>query len=158
LIATSLGDIELPAGAWLVTLALAVMLLIALLGWWRAATRLSRRNRVRQRAARKAESQAERLLERHGFKILDRQLVTSWLLQVDGESEEVTSRVDLLVERGGRVYVADVKSGGQAPDPRRPATRRQMLEYLLAFDADGALVVDMSCREIRSVAFPGLLG
>lgn len=157
MIETSLGDIELPTGAWLITVALAVLLLIALLGWWRAATRLSRRSRVRQRAARKAESQAERLLERYGFKILDRQLVISWLLEVDGESEEVTSRVDLLVERGGKVYVADVKSGEQAPDPRRPATRRQMLEYLLAFDADGALVVDMSCRKIRSVAFPDLL-
>jgi membrane protein implicated in regulation of membrane protease activity len=151
------GDLELPSQAWLVALALAVLLLIALLGWWRAATRLSRRSRVRQRTARKAEGRAERLLERRGYHILERQLVQSWRLEIDGVSEEVTSRVDLLVERDGKVYVADVKSGEQAPDPRRPATRRQMLEYLLAFDADGALVVDMSSREIRSVAFPGLL-
>ncbi|MEE8524810.1 MAG: hypothetical protein V3T72_12820 [Thermoanaerobaculia bacterium] len=138
------------------TLVLAFLLVIALWGWWRARTRLSRASRRRNRRARKAETDAERLLESLGFTILDRQLSQQWTLEVDGEPREVLSRADLLVERGRRLFVADVKSGDLAPDPSRPATRRQLLEYLLAFDVDGALVVDMRRRQVRSVAFPGL--
>jgi hypothetical protein len=37
-------------------------------------------------------------------------------------------------------------------------SRRQLLEYLMAFGADGALVVDMVAGEVREVEFPGLLG
>lgn len=140
------------------TLVLAVLLVIALWGWWRARNRLSRASRVRNRRAQKAETDAERLLESLGFTILDRQLSQYWTLEIDGGPREVLSRADLLVERGAHLYVADVKSGDLAPDPSRPATRRQLLEYLLAFDVDGALVVDMRRRQVRSVAFPGLLG
>ena len=137
--------------------ALVLALAAALWGWHRARNRLSRASRRRNRRARRAETDAERLLEAQGFAILERQLTGRWSIEVDGEPREVSCRADLLVERCGRLYVADVKSGGVAPDPRKPSTRRQLLEYLLAFDADGALVVDMERRQVRSVAFPGLL-
>jgi hypothetical protein len=140
------------------TAILAVLLVIARWGWWRARTRLSRASRGRNRRAQRAETDAERLLESLGFAILDRQLSRFWSLEVDGEPREVMSRADLLVERDRRHYVADVKSGALAPDPGRPATRRQLLEYLLAFDVDGALVVDMERRRVLSVSFPGLFG
>ena len=143
---------------WILVVLLAIVLVVALWGWWRAATRLSRASRRRQRVARRGETAAERLLERLGFVILDRQLTRNWQLEVDGTSETVSSRVDLLVERDGSVFVADVKTGRQAPDPRRPATRRQLLEYLLAFEADGALVVDMEGQDVRTVSFRGLFG
>ncbi len=136
---------------------LVLALATALWGWRRARTRLSRASRRRNRRARRAETAAERLLEAEGFTILERQPTKRWLLEVDGESHQVSCRADLLVERGGTFYVADVKSGGAAPDPRQPATRRQLLEYLLAFDADGALVIDMERRQVRAVGFPGLL-
>ncbi len=136
---------------------LAVLWLAALWGWRRARTRLSRASRRRNRRARRAETEAERLLESAGFAILERQLTQRWQLEVDGEPQEVLCRADLLVARRRRLYVADVKSGQTAPDPRQPATRRQLLEYLLAFDVDGALVVDMRRRRVHAVAFPGLL-
>jgi membrane protein implicated in regulation of membrane protease activity len=140
------------------TAVLAVLLLIALWGWWRARSRWSRASRGRNRRAQKAETEAERLLESLGFTILDRQLSRSWTLEVDGEPRAVSSRADLVVERDRRLFVADVKSGDLAPDPALPATRRQLLEYLLAFDVDGALIVDMRRRQVRSVSFPGLFG
>jgi len=77
--------------------------------------------------------------------------------EIDGELREVSSRADLLLERHHRLYVADVKSGELAPRPDQPATRRQLLEYLLAFGADGALVVDMRRRRVHAVGFPDLL-
>lgn len=151
-------ELELPSAPWLVLIgALAMLLVLALWAWRRAAGRVGRANRARQRTARKAETEAEKLLGGLGFTILERQPVARWRLEVDGESREVSSRADFLVENGGRLFVADVKSGDEAPRPHRPATRRQLLEYLLAFEADGALVVDMRRRRVRSVSFPGLL-
>lgn len=153
-----MNELELPPAPWLLLIGmLGLLLLAALWGWRRAATRVGRANRARQRTARKAETEAEKLLASLGFAILERQPTVRWHLEIDGESQEVASRADLLVEGGGRLYVADVKSGDEAPRPDRPATRRQLLEYLLAFEADGALLVDMRRRRVRSVSFPGLL-
>ncbi len=143
---------------WLLVFALAAAWLLATLAWWRAIRRPSLRQRRRMKTARRAETEAERLLEAAGYDIIERQLTHRWDLEVDQEAREVTSRADLLLEREGRFYVADVKTGGKAPDPAQPATRRQLLEYLLAFEADGALVVDMEARTLHEVAFPGLLG
>ena len=150
----ALTSLETP---WLFVLALAALLGLALLGWWRARRRLARANRGRQRLARWAERAAERLVRKAGYKIVDRQPLRHWELRVDGRRRRVSSRVDLLVERRGRRYVADVKTGGMAPDPRKPATRRQLLEYLLVFEAQGALIIDMEARRIRQVEFPDLL-
>lgn len=153
-----MNELELPSAPWLLVIALLVLLLLrALWGWWRASTRVARANRVRQRTARQAENEAEKLLASLGFTILERQAVVRWRLEVDGEDREVSSRADLLVEKDGRLFVADVKTGDDAPRPHLPATRRQLLEYLLAFEADGALVVDMRRRKVRSVSFRGLL-
>lgn len=151
----ALSRIDTP---WLVAAALAVLLAVALLGWWRERGRVGRANRARGRRARRAENEAERWLERQGYAVLERQVVGRFDLAVDGERLEVTCRADLLLERDGCLYVADVKTGEEAPNPALPATRRQLLEYLLAFAADGALVVDMRRRRVLEVSFPGLLG
>ena len=142
-----------------------VMSLVALLFaglWWRARTRGSRRSRSRNRRAQIGEGAAERLLERAGFAILERQLHTTWSMMVDGTAREVRSRADLLVQarrvrgiRRGAVFVAEVKTGTTAPDPTHPATRRQLLEYLHVFDAHGVLLVDMEAQRVHRVAFPG---
>ncbi|HMV67522.1 MAG TPA: PD-(D/E)XK nuclease family protein, partial [Myxococcota bacterium] len=120
------------------------------------AGRAGRRSRVRNLRARAAEDEAERLLAREGYALIERQAAAALLIEVDGEPREVGCRADLLVERDGRLYVADVKSGALATDPTLPATRRQLLEYLLAYEVDGALLVDMEARQIREVVFPAL--
>lgn len=135
---------------WLLLAAIAALLL-ALLGWWRASTRMSRANRARQVVARAGEVEAERLLSRQGFTILDRQQTAWWSLRVDGEPVEVWCRADLLVERAGVRFVAEVKTGARAPDPTRPATRRQLLEYLHAFEVDGVLLVDVPAARVVRV-------
>jgi hypothetical protein len=116
-----------------------------------AAPARAARRRV-DRAAR-GEAEALALCEREGYRVLAVQPEYAWGVEVDGEARQVRLRPDLLVERGGRRFVADVKTGGQAPDPLYPATRRQLLEYLLACGVDGVLVVDMEARQIRSLGF-----
>ena len=50
--------------------------------------------------------------------------------------------------------MAEVKTGAVATKIETAATRRQMLEYAVAFGTDGVLLVDMQAREIRDVVFP----
>jgi hypothetical protein len=55
--------------------------------------------------------------------------------------------------RVGR-YIAEVKTGRAAVRLDTAATRRQLLEYRVAFDVDGVLLVDAEAGEIRLVEFP----
>lgn len=139
-----------PAWVWL-----AVICMLAC-GWWWASTRIRRGNMRRGRAARQAESDAERLLRAKGFRVEDRQATRTFDIDVDGEPVEVMCRADLLVRRRRRRYVAEVKSSGRTSNPAHPDTRRQLLEYRLAFDVDGVLLVDMAQRNVVEVGFPFL--
>lgn len=83
-----------------------------------------------------------------------RQARREWTIAIDGQRVPVELRADLLVAHGARRLVAEVKTGQHAPDPRQTATRRQLLEYRLAFDADGILLVDPEAGRIREIGFP----
>ncbi|MEQ1566040.1 MAG: hypothetical protein ABMA64_10415 [Myxococcota bacterium] len=138
-----------------VAVVVCVALIAALaLGWWRATGWVGRANVRRQSVARAGEDEAERLLERLGFEVLERQVTGVWWMEVDGDPREVRCRADLLVRRKDRRFVAEVKTGDRAPSPTLPATRRQLLEYTLAFEVDGVLLLDMERRRVRVVRFP----
>ena len=145
-----------PGGVLLALLiALLVLLCAALaLGWWRASRRWSRASRSRNRRAQRGEAEARALLEDEGYEVLDTQLSAGWTIEVDGEPVDVRVRADLLVARDGLRYVAEVKTGGQAPDPTYPPTRRQLLEYMLVFEPDGLLLVNPDEGTITEVGFP----
>lgn len=117
--------------------------------------------RARRRAARAiaGEDGAAELLQRAGYRIVARQATARWAPLLDGEPYETEVRADYLVEADGERLVAEVKTGDEAPRLATAATRRQLLEYLVAFDADGVLLV---CPEhgsrgvIHRVEFPGV--
>jgi hypothetical protein len=136
---------------------LAAALLLAVILLRRARGRIRRGNLRRGARAARAEGDAELLLHRAGYRVVDRQLSGTWTLRVDGEDREVSVRADLIVRRRRRLYVAEVKTGRSAPRPDLPETRRQLLEYLLAFDVAGVLLVDMEAGSVHAVEFPGLL-
>lgn len=140
--------------SWVVCLIAVCCAALSLWGWSRARSRVSRSNRARNRLAADGERAAERLLVSHGYVVLDRQVTTRWEIEVDGALLPCSSRADLLVERAGLRFVAEVKTGSRAPDPTTPQTRRQLLEYLMAFPGHGALLVDMEECTIREVRFP----
>jgi hypothetical protein len=118
-----------------------------------AALRRSLRARRRGARAVQGERDAEMLLEEAGFEILERQLPTVWTLCCDGEPTEFDLRADLLVSREGQQYVAEVKTGIHAPDLRNAATRRQLLEYALAYQSPTILLVDVEGDAIVEVTF-----
>jgi hypothetical protein len=68
----------------------------------------------RQRAAR-GEARAEVLLARLGYEVEARQVEAAWAVEVDGEAAPIRVRADLLVRRGARRWVAEVKTGEVAP-------------------------------------------
>jgi membrane protein implicated in regulation of membrane protease activity len=135
-------------------LILAVLCMVLVLALRMSLRRGSTASKMRNRRAQAGEARAERLLLRQGFSIVDRQVSRSWTVDVDGESWEASVRADLLVEKDGRTFVAEVKTGALAPDPLYPPTRRQLLEYFFVFDPDGLLLVDVEADAIFEVAFP----
>ena len=140
----------------IIIILLLVVALLLLMGRWRQSSGHRRAVQRAQRAA-AGEEAAEGLLEAHGYTVVDRQVRCLWWMDVDGEEEEFELRADLLVERGGERFIAEVKTGQRAPDPSYPPTRRQLLEYRLAFDPYGILLVDMESHEILTVDFPRAL-
>ena len=130
-------------------LAIAVTIVMAARRWYKRWIRRRQWSR-----AQGAEAEASRLLERLGYDVLGAQVEGSYSLVVDGEPMNVPLRADYMVSRRGRRYIAEVKSGKSAPRLSTAATRRQLLEYLVAFEVDGVLLVDGEERQVHEVVFP----
>ncbi len=118
----------------------------------------ARRERERQvahfaRSARAAEGEVDAgaLLEEAGYRVLARQVAGSWTVEADGEPQTFGLRADYLVDRAGRRYIAEVKTGRRATRLSNGATRRQLLEYWAAFEVDGVLLVDADLEAITEV-------
>ena len=134
-------------GAALLLMALGAALSRALRGW-------KVRRRTRRALAR--EDDAEDILRAAGYTIEARHPAQPWTIQVDDEEVTLQLRVDYLVKRDNLLFIADAKYGHIATALRHGPTRRQLLEYLLAYNADGALLVDMTAERVFDVQFLGL--
>ncbi len=144
-------------GAWLVVFAGLAVALLSLGAFVRGVLqKWSRRRRMRGRMARaqRGEREAEALLERAGWAVVGCQVQGSYGLWVGGRERPVALRADYLVEAQGRRFVAEVKTGTKAVDLGTPATRRQLLEYRVAFDVEGVLLVDAEAGRVEEVRFP----
>jgi len=150
-----LVETQVPVHVWIAIAAVAVAFALAQALRARAMVWLEKW-RLTQRAehAASAEAWAARLLEDAGYAILGTQVRTSYVLWVDRREMVIGLRADYVVRRKGRTFVAEVKSGHYAPSLETASTRRQLLEYLLAFDVDGVLLVDGEVGEIQQITFP----
>jgi len=139
---------------WLLLAGIVALLALqtARIGW--LGRRPGARARSRARRAQQGERDAEPLLRRLGYRVLERQPTGSWRITLDGEALDLQLRADLLVCRRGRRFVADAKTGERAPRITHGPTRRQLLEYRLAFDVDGVLLVDPERATVQEVTFP----
>lgn len=142
----------------LLAVALAGALVALVVGRWLRAWRGSWRAKARARRAGGGEDDAADMLRRAGFTIVARQARTWWSPTIDGEPIETELRADYLVESEGELFVAEVKTGEEAPQLTTAATRRQLLEYQIAFriafGADGVLLVCPELGSIQRVQFP----
>lgn len=121
----------------------------ALERWWQA---MARRRMARR--ARRGEVSARRMLRRLGYTIEAEQPALCWPTIVGGQRLEIRLRADFLVSARGELYVAEVKTGDLVASLRHGPTRRQLLEYQLAYGADGVLLVDVLQASVVEVSFP----
>ncbi|MFM7201250.1 MAG: hypothetical protein ACKO6N_10710 [Myxococcota bacterium] len=144
----------LPSWSLLVLAVLMVLLSLAVWGG-HALRRAQLRHRLQRRATRgrEGEQEAERLLKRQGYRVLDRQVTQESGLWVDETYHAVKLRADFLVEKGDETFVVEVKTGEVAPDPTSAATRRQLLEYAHAYPVDGLLLADMHEGRLHRIVF-----
>ncbi len=142
-------------------LALALIALLGLLALQTLRLFLLRR-RARVRLAghvalgARGEERARKLLRAAGYRIRGEQARGGYVLEIDGEPRKIHLRADFLVERSGRMYVAEVKSGEENSTISGRATRRQLLEYSIAFAVDGVLLVGVRDGTIAEVRFPSV--
>ncbi len=118
-----------------------------------AARGRSRRARRVGRVAADGELAGAALLAAAGFTIVDRQARHVLPVEVDGERYDAGLRCDYLAERAGERWVAEVKTGRDAPSLANPATRRQLLEYQVAYGAVGVALVDATAGTVHEVRF-----
>lgn len=123
----------------------------ALERWWQALVR----RRVARRA-RRGERSARGMLRQLGYVIEAEQPRCSWPMVVGGRRLLIRLRADFLVSARGEIYVAEVKTGELVANLRHGPTRRQLLEYQLAYGACGVLLVDVLQASVVEVRFPDL--
>lgn len=135
-----------------------LVLLSMLVALWAAqaihAWRGSWRARRRAERAGAGEDLAADMLEDAGYRVVERQARVLWGPLLDGEPQLMELRADYLVEGNGQLLVAEVKTGELAPSLETAATRRQLLEYHVAFAVDGVLLVSPEQGSIQRVMFP----
>ena len=103
--------------------------------------------------ARRAETAAVKVLQQQGYQIIDIQKRVPIVTLMDGSPYNNWVQADFIVEKRGRRYVVDVKTGEQATKVTNSATRRQLLEYYLIYRPDGILLLDMEYGKLREVNF-----
>ena len=114
---------------------------------------LSTRQAVKRVAVSKyAEKKAEKLLKRNGFQIVDRQQSRPLVIRTGNTFHRYWIRIDFLVKKNGRTYVVEVKSGHKNKITKRE-TRRQLLEYFLAYKPHGIILFDMETKKFSEIKF-----
>lgn len=139
---------------WLVALGGACLALLLL---WIISRVLRKLRMWRLRSGgRSAERRAIALLAQHGYRLVSEQAQLTGSYLLDGHTKTYHLRCDLLVERRGRRYLAEVKGGTQQTHPGRREVRRQLLEYQYLAQSDGVLLVNVRERRVHLVQFPGV--
>ena len=105
-----------------------------------------------RKKGRKAEKKAVKLLQKRGFRVLERDPAFASELLVDDHVTRFPVTPDLLVERDGQRFVVEIKSYRDNISIQTASIRRQVLEYLWASGLP-CLLVTMPEGNIEMVDF-----
>ena len=105
-----------------------------------------------KKRGRKGERNSIILLENYGYKILDEQIKLNGYFFIDGKLSEFDLRPDLLVEKDGIKYIAEIKTG-EVANPSNRNTRRQLHEYSYYSNQEDVLLVDPIKKSIKKLSF-----
>ena len=115
--------------------------------WWKNFLFMLVRNR-----GKKGERSSINLLEKNGYKVLDEQIKLNGYFFIDDELNEFDLRPDLLVEKDGIKYIAEIKTG-EVANPSNRNTRRQLHEYSYYSNQEVVLLVDPIKKTIKRLSF-----
>jgi len=107
----------------------------------------------RMKKARKGELKAIELLQHNGYEVLDTQRQMQYNMIVDNKKYLISVKADMIVKKGKKMYIAEVKTGEKAPSANLSATRRQLLEYYMVYKPDGIILVDMEKQLLKKVEY-----
>ena len=105
-----------------------------------------------RRRGKKGEKASIKLLEKNGYRILEEQIKLDGYILVDDALSKFELRPDLLVEKDGIRYIAEIKTG-EVANPSNRNTRRQLHEYSYYSGQDIILLVDPKKNSIKRVSF-----
>ena len=77
----------------------------------------------------------------------------AYTLFIDDKPHRVTVKADMIVKKGSKTYVAEVKTGEKVTSPKYTDTRRQLLEYYMVYRPNGLILVDMERQKLRTVEY-----
>lgn len=143
---------QLEAVLWLAIALATLVVVVAMVRAWLRGMRAH----ARSTRAVAGEREGASILRARGYAILGAQVAIEHAVEIDGVTVSMGLRADYLVSKNGARFVAEVKTGALAPRIDTAATRRQLLEYEVAFDVDGVLLVDADTERVHTVAFPAL--
>lgn len=115
-----------------------------------------RKSKARNERAQKGEQRAVALLQRRGYRVIERQVQLTYPVVVNGKEWPITVRADYLARKKGRTFVVEVKTGSLASSLQHGPTRRQLLEYRVAFSVDGVLLACPESHTLTEIGFPAL--
>ena len=115
--------------------------------WWKNFLFMLLRKR-----GKKGEITALKLLEKKGYRVLDEQIKLCGYFFINDKLKKFDLRPDLLVEKDGVRYIAEVKTG-EAADPANVQTRRQLHEYSYYGNQNVVLLVDPIKKSIKFLSF-----
>lgn len=148
---------RLPTWAWAVA-AVTLVVVGARAALWAARVVRARAPARSRRMGAAGAARAAAVLERAGCRIVACEVVREGVVEVDGRPEPFVVRADFVVERRGRLWVAEAKGGPGSTSVHDRATRRQLLEYAHVFGVEGVLLVDGRRGTIHLVRFPRATG
>ena len=97
--------------------------------------------------------EAENLLLKYGFKILERRPKGTLITYINGKPNLGIIQADFLVSKKGKTFVAAIKSGEFTSAESDTALRRLLIEYNYVYKPDALLIVDMNEGRVKHVEF-----
>ena len=99
------------------------------------------------------ENKAWGFLQDRGYSIVGEQEICYHRYTVNNRNFESKIILDYVVQKKGKKYIVEVKSGKSAISIQDKNSRRQLLEYDFVIENDGIFLLDMENRVMNLVKF-----
>lgn len=99
-----------------------------------------------------SEEDAQAILQRNGYKIIEKQRSSPIVIFIDGKSHLATAAADYLVEKSGRKYIVCVTQE-EAADPAEPILRRKLVEAKNIFPKLPLLLLNIKKGSFSEIDF-----